>query len=359
VVIATLDDHRIAPLAGAMAHGLHILVEKPLCTNPLDLVRVHELTRDYDKICVVCHQLRFTPVYRAIKELIDSGSLGRIVAIQHDENVSYHHMAHSLIRGYLHDQRGPILLAKCCHDMDLLTYLTGKAPLRVSSFGALNHFRSQNAPAGAPAYCLDGCPAADTCPYDVMKTYFSDDTDPAYLRQMGFVQTRSQLLEVLKTNRFGRCVFHVPERSVDSQSAIILFEDDINVSFMMCGHNGTERRRTKISMTNAEIIWDGDPTRFNVHQFEPGQTTQINVRTTGTHGGGDRAIMDSFVHGISSGDHSGLLTPITKSFDGHMLVFAAEASRLSGQTVDVPAYAADIRRQVEQADLPLISAGGD
>ncbi len=338
VVIATLDDHRLAPLAGAITHNLPILIEKPLCTTPQELLQVQNHTRSYRQICVVCHQLRLTPAYLTIKRLIDSGDLGSITAIAHEENVSYAHMAHSLVRGYLHQRRGPILLAKCCHDFDLLTWLVGSPPARISSFASLNHFTRANAPSGAPAFCLDGCPHAVTCPYDVAKAYFSDHTDPAWIRQMGVIDSRSQLLQALKSNRFGRCVYQVGDQAVDSQAAIIQFQNNVNVSFLLTGHNASERRRTKISLTNGEISYDSSFPVVHAHAFHPNLSSQHSVQSSGTHHGGDQAIMDAFIHAIATGDHSGLLTPIHSSFDGHFLVFAAEHSRYSGQTVSFPEY---------------------
>jgi prepilin-type N-terminal cleavage/methylation domain-containing protein/prepilin-type processing-associated H-X9-DG protein len=350
VVIATLDDHRLEPLAAAVAANLPILVEKPLCVAPEQLLQIQTLTRNYHKPLAVCHQLRLTPAAMTIKRIIDSGRLGQITAIAHEENVSYAHTAHSLVRGYLHDRRGPILLAKCCHDFDLLTWYIGSAPALVSSFASLKHFTSANAPADAPGFCLEGCPHADTCPYEVSKVYLSPNTDPAWVRQMGVIDSPAQLLEVLKTNRFGRCVYRTGDRAIDSQSAIIQFQNGVNVSSLLSGHNATERRRTRISLTNGEINFDSSIPIVFAHSFHPNQDTQFPVQTTGTHQGGDRAIMENFIQAIASGDRTGLLTPIQTSFDGHFLVFAAEESRNSGQTVSFPHFLQSLSSLSHQQD---------
>ena len=147
--------------------------------------------------------MRLTPVYKTIKELIDSGKYGDIVSIQHSENVCWHHMAHSFVRGLFNNDRlTPMLLAKSCHDMDLLTYLIGKKAVKVSSFGSLKYFTKENCPEDAPEYCLEGCPHYQTCPYDVSKIYFDEDTDPAYIRQMGVVKSKEQLRELMLKKPF-------------------------------------------------------------------------------------------------------------------------------------------------------------
>ena len=48
-----------------------------------------------------------------------------------------------------------MLLGKCCHDLDWLSYLVDRPAVRVSSFGSLTHFTAANKPPGAGSRCLD------------------------------------------------------------------------------------------------------------------------------------------------------------------------------------------------------------
>ena len=98
---------------------------------------------------------------------IQSGALGEIINVDQRENVAYWHMAHSYVRGNWANsaQSSPMILAKCCHDFDILLWWLGRRCERLSSVGSLRHFRPENAPDGAPERCLDGCPAEKTCPY--------------------------------------------------------------------------------------------------------------------------------------------------------------------------------------------------
>ncbi|NLL82923.1 MAG: Gfo/Idh/MocA family oxidoreductase [Lentisphaerae bacterium] len=346
VVIATIEDVRAEPTRLAMEHNLAILVEKPLATRPEEFIRFYDAAAAYNGIFIVCHQMRLSPMLSTVKELVDSGDYGEIVTVQHSENLSYDHMAHSFVRGFFNNDRlTPMLLAKSCHDMDFIAYLIGRPAVRVASFGALKHFTRANCPPGAPAFCLEGCPHAATCPYHVIKLYFEPDTDPAYLRQMGVIRDKDHLRELLQTNRFGRCVYQTDNNAVDTQTAQIEFTDNIHVSFTMCGHNGVERRITKISMTKAEIVCDtSSDSLITVHRFAPVKRLETyQVDTRGTHGGGDRAIMDNFIDAITTGNHSILKTPIRASLEGHLLVFAAEASRREGRIIDIRQYEQQIR----------------
>lgn len=346
VVIATLEDLRAEPVRLAMQHNIAILVEKPLATRPAEFLSLYDAAAAYPGICIVCHQMRLASLYGTVKELVASGDYGEIVTLQHSENLAYEHMAHSFVRGLFNNDRlTPMLLAKSCHDMDLIAYLLDRPAVRVASFGNLKHFTRANCPPGAPAFCLEGCPHSPECPYDAAKLYFEPDTDQAFLRQMGVVCDKDHLRELLRHNRFGRCVFQTDNNVVDSQVVQIEFEGGVQVSFTMCGHNGVERRMTKISMTKGEICYDGAaPDCITAYRFAPVRRAEtIKVDTRGTHGGGDRAIMENFIDAIVTGDQSFLKTPIRKSLEGHLLVFAAEASRREGRIVDVREYENQIR----------------
>ncbi len=336
VIIATVENERVNPVMMAMEHGYHLLVEKPLATNRADTELICHAADGYDKVFMVCHQMRYTPLYGTLMGLIASGDYGEVVAIEHSENLSYHHMAHSFVRGFFNSSRlTPMILAKSCHDMDLLRWLAGSRPSRVASFGKLSYFKPENAPEGATPFCLDGCPAEVGCPYSAQKIYLAEEPDPAYIRQMGSPETRQELIELLKTNQFGRCVYHCDNDVVDHQSVSLEFQNGVTASFMMTGHNAIERRITKISMTNGELQLDASAGTIHAWSFQPLSEQTITPSDSNTsHLGGDTAIMDGFTQAISSGNFKDVLTPVEMSLDSHLMAFAAEESRLTHKVVE-------------------------
>jgi predicted dehydrogenase len=348
VVIATVENLRLPPLRAAMEKGWHILVEKPLGTRAEEFLEIYDRAVGYGGIVAVFHPLRGTPGYATLKALVDSGRYGRIMAIQHSENISYDHMAHSYVRGHYSNERlSWILLAKSCHDLDLLAWLVGTPAEKVASFGSLKHFRPENAPAGAPARCLDGCPARD-CPYHVEKVYGRDDVDPAYLRTIGIfrAEDRPCLRERLQQGPFGRCVFRCDNDVVDSQSVAVHFADGVDANFSLVAHNATDRRITKVSLTNGELHFDLLDKEIHAWRFEPRIAERIQYPAPAQgHAGGDRVLMDNFTEAILTGDREGLITPIRRSLEGHLLVFAAETSRKTDRIVFVREYEEEIRRR--------------
>ena len=349
LIIATIENVRAEPIRLGMAAGYAVLCEKPLGLSASETVAVTDAAKEHGGLFMVCHQMRYTPLYRTLKRLVASGDYGRVVNIEHTENLDFEHMAHSYVRGFFNnDALTPMILAKSCHDMDLLLYLTEKNPVRLASFGSLFHFKPENAPEGAPDFCLDGCPAANSCPYDVRRAYFRPDTDAAYLRQMGVIRDRDHLLELLKTSRFGRCVYRCDNNVVDHQVCVIEFDGGVTASFTMAGHNGIERRRTRIQLTDAEIELDSSRKTIEIRRFSTGDHEILTPPSGGgTHGGGDRLIMENFVDAIMTGRAEFNLTSVAESLDSHLMAFAAEASRLNGQSVVL----ADFERNVREGSL--------
>ena len=349
VVIATLESQRLNIVLGAIDKGYHILVEKPLGCSVEEVIKITDAAPDFDGVFVVCHQMRHTSGYSTVKSLIDSGRFGDIITVQLSENLSYHHMAHSFVRGpFNNDSMTPMILAKSCHDMDIMRYLVNRRPTRISSFGELTYFKEENAPDGAPAFCLDGCPNYQDCPYHSLKTYLRDNVDPAYIRQMGVVKNKTELFDLLRHNRFGRCVFRCDNNVVDHQVVQVEFEGGVTATFQMAGHNYIERRITKISMTKGEIFFDTSEGIVKAYTFSPLQEELVKPEgISGSHMGGDRVIMDAFVDAIRTGKKDYILTPVEMSLDSHLMAFAAEEARIKGTVVDIREFELQHRKNLK------------
>ncbi|MCG3148630.1 MAG: Inositol 2-dehydrogenase/D-chiro-inositol 3-dehydrogenase [Verrucomicrobiae bacterium] len=351
LVVATPGAVRAEPVACAIRAGYAVLCEKPLAHTAAATIAVTDSARSYAGLFMVCHQMRYAPLYRLLKSLLDSGDYGRVINVEHSENVSFRHMAHTFVRGvYNNDRLAPMILAKSCHDMDLLLYLIGAKPSRVASFGGLAHLRPENAPPGAPRFCLDGCPISATCPYDVTRIYMQPDTDPAYLRQMGVVRDQAHLRELLRTNRYGRCVYRCDNNAPDHQVCSFEFAGGATASFSMTGHNGVERRRTRLMLEDAEIELETVRNTIEIHRFSTGEHRVLEPARGGTHSGGDRAIMDDFIAAVQTGHHEQVLTSVADSLDSHLMAFAAEESRQTGRVIQLADFEDNCRRAATAVD---------
>ena len=339
VILASMDKDHYAQAMAALDCGYDILLEKPISPDPKESMQIGQKAKELGRKITVCHVLRYTNFFSKLKEIVDSGELGKIVAIQHSENVGNFHIAHSFVRGNWRrsDETSPIIMQKSCHDMDILTWLVGSEAKRVASFGSLRHFKEENAPAGSTPRCLD-C-KAEGCQYHALKAYLPvRGSWPAVL--LGPDQTEEGIRKALETSPYGRCVYRCDNTVCDHQVTIIEFKNGVNVSFTLSGFTNRMCREIKIMCEYGEINGcdDGDLieiTRFNSNQIEQINKTLIRTaQVEGFHGGGDSLLMEDFIRSME-GEGAEAKTTIERSIESHVMAYAAELSRVTGKVIDM------------------------
>lgn len=346
MIIATPDachrDHAVA----AMAKGYHLLLEKPIANTLADCREIVEAARKYDRKIIVCHVLRYTVFYQEIKRLIDEGVIGKVENIVASEKIGYYHFAHSYVRGNWHKEAdsSPAILAKCSHDMDLMLWLTGQRCTKVSSFGSLDYFKKENCPEGAADRCSDGCKYED-CPFHAVKFYYS--RIPGWPSSILHPEpTEENILEVLKTSDYGRCVYKMDNDVVDHQSVNLLMEDGCTVSFTMSAFNGLQDRFIHVMGTKGDIRGDLRKKSLEVCVYgqEPYEIDLVPLCDDFTgHGGGDARMIYDVIRYLRGDEFdSSAITTIDRSAQSHYVAFAAEQSRvMDGQVVDLSSFVPD------------------
>ena len=342
-IIATMDRDHYTHVMAALDCGYDILLEKPISPDPKECIEIEEKANALGRKITVCHVLRYTNFFGTLKEIIDSGELGKVVSIKHSENIGNFHMAHSFVRGnWRNDQQtSPIIMQKSCHDLDILLWLTGAHCKKVASFGSLTYFKESNAPAGSADRCLD-CPVADTCRFDARKAYIptlgSWPTDVVCLEQ-----TEEALLEALKTSPYGRCVYRCDNNVCDHMSIIIEFENDITATFSLTAQTSACHRNIHIMCEHGEILADDGARQIAVTKHVASQADSfdqkiIHIRTGNSgHGGGDAGIMEDFTASLTSSAPE-TKSAISHSVESHLMACAIEQSRLTGKVVDMAEF---------------------
>ncbi len=351
-IIATMDDMHLEPSLMAIELGYNLLLEKPVAQSPQDCIAIANAAKSKGVKALVCHVLRYTPFYMAVKECVMKGTIGDVVSVLAVEGVGNVHQSHSYVRGNWKCEREstPMLLAKCCHDIDIIQWLVDKKCEKVSSFGNLMHFKKENAPDGAPQRCVDtDCPARGNCPYDVNKVYLSENSTKAFRRaaakgfSKGNIPDNEDVIMGLRNSNYGNCVYYAGNDVVDNQIVNMQFEGGVSASLTMNAFN-QGGRYIRIFGTKGELYANAKDTEITVYTFENRETTTITVAKTeesitGGHGGGDSGIIHELYEYLS-GDYKGFCAAdIDISVKNHIIGFAAEKARKEGNVKSVEEYA--------------------
>ncbi|MFD3273855.1 Gfo/Idh/MocA family protein [Paenibacillus dendritiformis] len=342
VLICTQDYMHYEPTMRALECGYHVLLEKPMSPDPLECIRMGERARRSGLVFSICHVLRYTRFFGTMKQMLEEGRIGRLMSIQHNENVGYWHQAHSFVRGNWRnaDETSPMILAKSCHDMDILLWLAGDSCTNVSSFGSLSHFTAENAPAGAPKRCLDGCPAAEDCLYYAPKTYLTDEDNWMKLA-ISDDQSYEGRLKAIQEGPYGRCVYHCDNNVVDHQVVSMDFRNEVTAVFTMSAFTKECSRTIKLMGTEGEIRGAMEKNEIELIRFDRNEPELISLETPGGHaghGGGDEGLIRDFIRLVADGGTAQGLTSADISVQSHMMAFAAEEARVTGKVVHMPAY---------------------
>lgn len=346
-IIATLDHDHLEPALAMMELGYDLLLEKPMAVSPRDCAVIVEEARRLGRMVQICHPLRFTSFYTKLNELLRGGAIGRPLSFSMRENVGYWHFAHSFVRGNWRrlDTSGPLILTKCCHDMDVACWLTGRRVASVASFGGRQHFLPQNAPEGAPERCTDGCPVEETCPYFAPALYLNESLEfPS--NSFSPIPSLEERRRLLPVSPYGRCVYRCDNDTIDHQAVMIHFDDGTVVDFVVTANSRRNCRTIRVIGSEGEINGHFEESEIRVTRL--GQGREENNREEvietpplpGGHMGGDEGALRHFIDCLRRGDRETLANSLGVALEGHLLAFAAEQARVSGTTVSMEDFRA-------------------
>jgi predicted dehydrogenase len=112
-------------VATGLAHGCHVLTEKPMAPT-LDAARAMvEQAKDAGRIHAVVQNRRYVPGVRRIRQLIESGALGQVTSINCDFFVGAH------FGGFRDQMENVLLLDMAIHTLDAARFMAGTSPKAV------------------------------------------------------------------------------------------------------------------------------------------------------------------------------------------------------------------------------------
>lgn len=360
--IATQDQLHYRHALAALRQGYHLLLEKPIGITEAECRGIYEAAKKADRTVLVCHVLRYSPFYTTVKKILKTGVLGEVVSIDQIENVGYFHIAHSYVRGSWRNTAtaAPMILAKSCHDMDVLAWLLDKKPERLTSFGSLRHFKPDFAPQGAAERCLD-CAVRKECPYDAVHLYLEGDPQRSFrtagntgwpVKVITDEPTDCNVVQALREGPYGRCVYRCDNNVVDHQVVNLEYAEGTTATFSMVGFTAESDRTIQIMGTKGQLngAMEHNTITLSVFKKEP---VEIKVDVSDVQGGGHagsdyRTVKAVLAHyrdypvgedGFLTATNQAVpeidppVCTIADTMFSHMACFAAEYSRLHGGQV--------------------------
>jgi len=353
VVIGTQDSYHYEPCLACLEKGYDVLLEKPISIHPREILKLEQRAKQLGRKVLVCHVLRYAPFYEKVKELVDSGILGKIVNIHASEGVGTFHQAHSFVRGHwsVTEKATPMIVAKSCHDMDILSWLMQSPCEKISSFGGISHFKADKAPQGAPKRCTEGCPVEKSCIYNAMLYAQEEKGWLQWIYDKTHTATLEEIRGWLAQSPWGRCVYHCDNTAVDHQTVNLAFANGSTATFIMTAFDAG--RNIVINGTEG-FLYGGHFCHHQaghdivVHRFNGKETLKINIEFKKTayhgdgHGGGDTGLIEQLYEEMQKKNPEDMKTSLSQSVESHLIAFAAEKSRIENKTVSLENYKKEI-----------------
>ena len=324
VIIGSPDRCHHEQALKAIERGWDILLEKPVAQSYEQCVEIAEAARRRGVKVGVCYVLRFMSLYRKVKELLESGAIGRVTGVSHQEFVGIDRMLHTFVRGYWNraETTAPSFVSKCCHDVDMLLWVTGAKIKRVQSAGSLAWYRPENAPEDSTDRCIT-CPVEQDCSYSAVDMYLRRGVWTRNFTVPEGKTLKEVLEDQMRTGRFGRCAFRCDNDVADRQLVTLTATDGILITIEMNALTRREGRETVFAGTKGEMIVTGqvievrDRTGSLIQKLDFSQEASLPY-----HANADLLLVEDFIRAVADPDRSPAVT-LEDSLESHRICFLA------------------------------------
>jgi predicted dehydrogenase len=301
IMIGSWNKFHTEQIIAAFEAGKDVFSEKPAAISLEEHLRILKSQRQNSRLFLLGFTLRFSPHYRKIKELIESGAVGDILSIEFNETLEFNHGGY-IMSGWRRksEYAGPHVLEKCCHDFDIINWLVGDRVARTASFGGLNFFIPENSrhmdrigvdKQGRRAYCTWLKPS---------------ETDP----------------------------FSTGKTIVDNQVAILEFYNGVRASFHTNLNAGQPERRIYLIGTEGSIRSDVISGELKLKRIGFDSTEEdLSTGVCGMHGGGDAVLCGHFANILASREKS--LIGIYEGIESAAVCLAVNQSRVEKRIVEM------------------------
>ena len=146
VVVTTPDYTHADYIVEALEAGADVVVEKPLTIDAEGCRRITKAVEETGRNVVVTFNYRYSPRNSALKEIIQSGVIGKVTSIDFSWVLDTVHGADYFRRWHREKKNsGGLLIHKASHHFDLVNWWIDDVPERVFASGGLKFYGDKNA----------------------------------------------------------------------------------------------------------------------------------------------------------------------------------------------------------------------
>ena len=302
VIVTSRDSTHADFIIRALDAGCDVITEKPMTIDAERCRAILAAVKRTGRQVRVTFNYRYSPPRRQVKELLQSGVIGRVLSVEFKWLLDTSHGADYFRRWHRNKAvSGGLLVHKATHHFDLVNWWIGSVPERVAAFGARLFYR----PEQALRYGLvnrgercSACAESGRCPV------FLDIQGNKGLRELYYDQ------EKFDGYFRDQCVFSEAIDIEDTMNVIVEYRNQVRMAYALTtfspweGYhvvfNGTKGRLEHICRESSYVNGDGrtpgallkDATTINVMpHFGTGYFVPVE-EGVGGHGGGDSRLMD-------------------------------------------------------------------
>ena len=263
VMVFSPNVYHKEQVVAAFEAGKNVFSEKPLATTIDDCVAINEAHRKSGKLFATGFVLRYAPIYRKAKEILNSGMLGELISMEANENITPEHGSY-IMRNWRRktELAGPHILEKCCHDLDLIEWLTDSLPAKIMAFGGRDFFLPKN---------------------DDLFQYITPKIQGCWIDPHAIASP-----------------FTGDGDLMDNLISIAEFRNKVRVSFSCTMSNIIPERRMYFSCSKGTMRLDLYSATLSYATIDDGVVYTLDFRTDG-HGGGDASIMKELYGTMTTG----------------------------------------------------------
>ncbi len=293
VVVATPDFLHSDYIVRAFEAGCDVICEKPLTIDLTRLKMILDAQARTGRKVMVTFNYRYSPARTQIKELIMSGAIGTVTAVDFRWHLDRVHGADYFRRWHRQKENsGGLLVHKSTHHFDLLNWWLGSVPVDVFASGRRAFYRPEMAQelglGGRGARCAD-CAVASSCDFELdmdcdenlRRLYREAEDEDGYYRD--------------------RCVFDADIGIEDTMQAHIRYASGVTANYTLTAYSPWEGLEIKFQGTKGDITHR----HVEVHGVFGGERAHAggDAVTTELHLAGEHPRMLDVPHG--EGHHGG------------------------------------------------------